>query len=352
MTRRRRPVWPLAGVSLCLVASSAQAAPQRRDTGPLFTHIDTGQGAAAAARALAARGACAQALASFDIALRSSIDMTIRRDRGLCHEQLGNPFPAMDDYRAYLTVSPDAPDSPDIRARLERLEIQTGVGGPSANEPARSAEEVPVEAARVNDSTIQTSDTGVRSKARRTSYDAEEASYKKYDDAMTSPLRRGTGGILGVYGSGMASNVGFGGGFNGGYEFGLSIGWAFSQVSSVEARIGYAGYESGLIVPEPGGGLALGFGYNARIRLDQNSTNAIVLGPMIQYQYITVAALGQASNIFIPEGRVGYRLVLGYGFGLELLAYVGVPIVVPTGGKAEVSNYPTIGGTGTVLLAF
>jgi hypothetical protein len=370
MTRRRRPVWPLAGVSLCLLASSAHAAPQRRDTGPLFTQVDTGQGAAAAARALAARGACAQALASFDIALHSSIDMSIRRDRGLCHEQLGNPFPAMDDYRAYLTVSPDAPDSPDIRARLERLEIQTGVGGPSANGPARSAEEVPVEAARINDTSVQTSDTGVRTKVRRSSYDAEEAAYHKYDDAMSSPLRRGTGGIFGVYGTGVALGIGFGGaggnvGFGGGsstfipgFEIGAKIGWSFSQVSSFYGQIGYVDYQVsqvGLTIPIGGVGLALG--YEARIRLDQYSTHAIVLGPAFEYQYVTAgsAAGGSGSgggvSVLIPEGRLGYRVILGYGFGLELVADAGVPIFFASGAQGA-SRDPIVGGTMSLLLAF
>jgi hypothetical protein len=366
-----RRAWPVfALVSSCLLASSAEAAPQRRDSGPLFTQIDTGQGAAAAARALAAKGNCAAALASFDIALRSSIDMTIRRDRGLCHEQLGNPFPAMDDYRAYLTVSPDAPDSADIRARLERLEIQTGVGGPSAVEAPRSAEEVPVEAARIGDMTIETSDTGKRSAAKRASYDAEENAYHRYDQAMSSPLRRGTGGIFGVYGTGLALGLGGGGGlgatstFIPGFEIGARIGWSFSQVSSVYGQIGYADYQvSAIGVTVQIGGVDLALGYEARIRLDQYSTHAIVLGPAFEYQYITAGSAtggsgsGGGVSVLIPQGRLGYRVILGYGFGLEFLAEVGEPIFAASNSVAgaaavHASSDPIVGGTVTLLLAF
>jgi hypothetical protein len=44
--------------------------------------------------------------------------------------------------------------------------------------------------------------------------------YRSYDRAMTSPLRRGTGAIFGVYTTGMALGVGFGGGSNAGLGFG------------------------------------------------------------------------------------------------------------------------------------
>jgi hypothetical protein len=35
---------------------------------------------------------------------------TLRRDRGPRHERLGHPYPARDDYRAYLTAEPNAPE--------------------------------------------------------------------------------------------------------------------------------------------------------------------------------------------------------------------------------------------------
>src|SRR5947209_7898992 len=62
-----------------------------------------------AAHRRAKAGDCAAALDAYDVALRTSIDPALRRDRGLCHEQLGHPYPAIDDYRAYLTARPNAP---------------------------------------------------------------------------------------------------------------------------------------------------------------------------------------------------------------------------------------------------
>src|ERR1700759_5690695 len=66
---------------------------------------------ATSARARMKAGDCAGALTSFDAALRTSDeDPTLFRDRGICHEQLGHPYPAIDDYRSYLTAVPGAQD--------------------------------------------------------------------------------------------------------------------------------------------------------------------------------------------------------------------------------------------------
>src|SRR5258708_900192 len=70
---------------------------------------------ASVARGRARAGDCAGALPAFDAAIRLTIEPTLRRDRGLCHEKLGDPFPAIEDYRAYLTARPDAPDADQIR---------------------------------------------------------------------------------------------------------------------------------------------------------------------------------------------------------------------------------------------
>ena len=93
---------------------------------PLNLHKQTlgTEGIAAAARARMRNGDCAGALDGFDLALRASIDVTINRDRGLCQERLGNPYPAIDDYRVYLTEEPDAADAEGIRQRLARLEME------------------------------------------------------------------------------------------------------------------------------------------------------------------------------------------------------------------------------------
>src|SRR5580698_2701494 len=78
---------------------------------------------AADARKRMAAGDFEGALTAFDAALRTdNADPTLYRDRGICHEKLGHPYPAIDDYRRYLTSASDAPDADSIRERLDLLQ--------------------------------------------------------------------------------------------------------------------------------------------------------------------------------------------------------------------------------------
>src|SRR5690349_21297769 len=80
-----------------LSASEAGAQPKApQPSGPAHSSSqftlrrqEAGGAEAQAARGRARAGDCAGALAAFDLALRTSIDPTLRRDRGLCHENLG-----------------------------------------------------------------------------------------------------------------------------------------------------------------------------------------------------------------------------------------------------------------------
>jgi hypothetical protein len=330
---------------------AAEAAPQRRDQGPLYTQIDTGQAAAASARALAAQGQCDKALGAYDVALHSTIDMSIRRDRGLCHEALGHPYPAMDDYRAYLAWKPDAPDAGNIQARLDRLEIQTGTGGPSTT-VHKSAEDVPDEPALADETTVGTTDNGKRRGIVQRTYDEEESRYKDYDQALSSPLRRGHGAIFGIYTD--FRNVTNSGANLPYFEVGADVRWSFDAFNSVYGQIGYVDQfptgvgEIGTANGTSNGGLALGIGYEFRLRLDENATNSLLIGALVEYQRVTESQIGTALNLLIPEGKVGYRLVLGYGFGLELTGDIGtyLPLVSNSGA------YVTYGGSFAVALAF
>lgn len=96
-----------------------------------------GESDAATARRLSSMGRCDEALAPFDAAVESrSGDATLRRDRGVCHEKLGHPAPAIDDYRAYLSMEPTAQDAASIRTRLDALEASEGPSGGSATPTA------------------------------------------------------------------------------------------------------------------------------------------------------------------------------------------------------------------------
>lgn len=96
------------------------------------------------ARERARQGDCAGALELFDQALRSSTDLTLDRrvvvrlyrDRGMCREKLAEPYPAIEDYRAYLTYQPDAPDADEVRARMTRLQDDVATKAAQALAPA------------------------------------------------------------------------------------------------------------------------------------------------------------------------------------------------------------------------
>src|SRR5678815_3240463 len=108
------------GVAIGLMAVPAGA--QQRASGATVLKLDRSHNTAAeAARAKAAAGDCKAALDLFDEALRRPIAPTLYRDRGACHEKLGDVFPAIDDYRAYLSQSPNAPDYDQYRERLDSL---------------------------------------------------------------------------------------------------------------------------------------------------------------------------------------------------------------------------------------
>jgi hypothetical protein len=89
-----------------------------------------GETDAATARRLSSIGRCDEALAPFDAAIESrSGEASLRRDRGACHERLGHPAPAIEDYRAYLSMEPSAPDAASIKTRLDALEAGETTGG-------------------------------------------------------------------------------------------------------------------------------------------------------------------------------------------------------------------------------
>ena len=121
-----RGLAAVAAVSAVVAASArASAAPVRAgETSGKFQMRESSQasGPAEGARARVREGDCKGALALFDEALRTSIDPTLHRDRGLCHDKLGDVYPAIDDYRAYVFAAPDEPDVDTIRQRISELQ--------------------------------------------------------------------------------------------------------------------------------------------------------------------------------------------------------------------------------------
>ncbi|HXX67022.1 MAG TPA: tetratricopeptide repeat protein [Polyangiaceae bacterium] len=86
-----------------------------------------------AARDRMSSGDCAGALDAFDQALEEQrSDPSLYRDRGTCHDRLGHPYPAIEDYRMYLTLAPDATDAAAVRSRLHELQDQVAGRVPSS----------------------------------------------------------------------------------------------------------------------------------------------------------------------------------------------------------------------------
>lgn len=330
--------------------------------GPLAVHRDPAAEAIYLGRTRMAKGDCPGALEAFDAAMRTSIDSTVRRDRGLCHEQLGHPFPAIDDFRAYLAAFPDASDSEDIRARLNQLEVANGLGGTGTGGSSapgatvangtsrRTADHEDPFAVDVRDPNATSASAeqvaGSGDRRRSGNYDQEQALNERWDEAEGSPLRRGTGLTFGVFGRGF---VGLTNGVSG-YGVGATLRGSLGQASTVFGEVGYVAYRSGSDAAsgERAGGLSLGLGYEARIRLDQFASNAIVLAGSVSYERITDTNTNVVGDLVDPRVKLGYRHVFGPGFGLELAAEVAQPLDVDTGS----SSVTFIGGTLALLVGF
>jgi len=348
-----------AFVSGFTVLAQAQppAKPRPPANSPLLVHRDPAYDAIVLGRARMVKSDWAGALEAFDAALRTSIDVTVRRDRGLCHEQLGHPFPAIDDFRAYLTAFPDAADAEDIRSRLNTLDTANGMGGTGTG-GSSSVDGSPSTAANNEDPfAVSTKDgkvsnagvvAGTGGSARAGNYDQELALNEKYDEADASPLRRGTGLSLGAFGRG------FGALSNGvtGYGVGATLRGSLGKVSTIYGEIGYISYQAGsdAATGEREGGLSLGLGYEARLRLDELGSNAIILAGVLNYERVseTNSNARATSNLLDPRGKLGYRHVFGPGLGLEIAGEAAEAISLEKGG----TSVTTIGGTVALLVGF
>src|SRR6185295_9064278 len=111
-------------------------------------------------RGRAAAGDCKGALNDFDQALKTGQEPELRRDRGLCHDKLGNKFPALEDLRAYLAAKPNAPDAEQIRARVQQLESELDNDRPIKSSAKKTA-------ANETDADVYASSRGEAEKRRK-----------------------------------------------------------------------------------------------------------------------------------------------------------------------------------------
>lgn len=346
-----RKAFVFFGVLACVALDVRGAhAQDKKDSGKIHTRDEVqNSGNAERARARVRQGDCAGALDLFDAALRTSMDPSVKRDRGLCHEELGHPYPAIEDYRAYLTEASNAKDFDQIRERLERLEA-SAAHAPSEGE-ANAKYNPELGGDKASAAGMVTGEAPLAVTVSTTGKDKDTLSPEAVDasdpEARDSPLRRGKGFALGAYFAGRES--GFGSSNAGsGYGIGAALRQSFSRVSTVVMDVGYSAYKLGGNVSAPGAtattgvsgntldgtplrGFALLVGYEARFALDARTTNAILLGGGLEWNRLAVSN-GPSLSVFFPRGRAGFRHVFGPSLGLETSLEVSKPL--PAGSNA------------------
>jgi hypothetical protein len=335
-----RPVTLAFCAFLAALALSRGASAQARKSKPRLVRTTGGTKAIDSARAMAKAGDCKGALAAFDEAEDKGTDATVLRDRGRCHEKLGDVFPAIDDYRAYLMLRPEANDADDIRSSLASLEGMTA----------------PVKA----------NETGSAPRSASASKDgAEPLTFRSYDSAMQekqqrefaegSGLRRGRGFILAPY-LGLRRALGSSATSDLGYQFGLSGRYAFGSVGTFVVELGMAGFGKAGSVSSVSG-LQTMVGLEGRFALDPLASNQIfILGGLGYERLKNTASKRTDSLIFLPRLKLGYRHVFGPSLGLEI-AIDGGPFIasssnLPLGQVASSGVQGMLGGTLSMAVAF
>lgn len=304
---------------------------------------------ASVARARMRNGDCDGAIDAFDDAIRHSIDPTLRRDRGLCHEQLGHPYPAMDDYRAYLTAQPDAPDAQSIQAKLNRLEEQTT--GRSSSSEGNDDTSVLKASVSVNGSTASTGESNT------TPVRHDTMDYVDHDtDVTSSPLRRGKGWSVAPFFAEhkwFISNTNFGDAQTWAECVGLQFRYSFGHVATVFAEGGYTRFNStaassGLYTQQ---GMTSQIGLELRFPFDPEYDNQLIVAPGLGFEYwVETLNVAGGSSIdlgeFLPRVRGGWRHMLSASASLDLSLDLGIgkptfissPSTFPFGGDAPVNE--------------
>ena len=354
LPRRPLPKQAIVAATVLVAALAAsEVAAQQPATRPpprsssQFTlrREEAGGADASIARSRARAGDCAGALPFFDAAVRSTIEPTLRRDRGLCHEKLDHPHPAVEDYRAYLVARPDAPDADQIRERLARLEDQLGVGGPSAapkeDEPDRatasggasarlSLGEGGMSASASTSGKGQKDDEpiGPREGEPTRSYDYYAQEEKLEDMADRSPLRDGKGFILGPYVHVPRIYLGENRDDQVGYAVGGALRYSGSASTTGLAEIGYAGIGTQGEASAKSGFMTF-LGIEGRFPVAKYSGDHILIGAGGGYERLERSGSRVVSDYFLARARVGFRHVFGPTLGFEMLVDGGPGYIKP-----------------------
>ena len=343
--------------------TGAGAGPARSSTQFTLKREDAGGGEAETARGRARAGDCAGALASFDAAIEKTIEPSLRRDRGLCHERLGHPFPAIDDYRAYLHASPDAADADQIRERLAALEGQAGAGGggsasDTAKEPesgARASASFSVgsggasASSSVSGTSAASAADGSQSTDPGRAYDAEVAREKLADAAAASPLRNGSGVVLGPFLHMPRFFVGERARDQLGYGVGLALRYSTGPTVSLISELGYSGVGTSGASSAQAGPLLLG-GVELRLPISRFAGDHVLLRGGVGYERQVVSGTRAVTDNVLGRFGIGYRHVFGPAIGIEILGDGGPAYVMPENDDSRL-NF-VLGGSVAFLVGF
>ncbi|MBV9946883.1 MAG: tetratricopeptide repeat protein [Myxococcales bacterium] len=339
--------------------AEAQQSPRNYKPQPLNLHRERlgSEGLGEVARTRMKNGDCPGAIEAFDAALRTSAGTSLRRDRGICHEQLGHAYPAMDDYRAYLAMQPDARDADSIRERLAALE-QSNLGyssastdapgdveGGAASKTSESPGAAPAPPSESGSASASGS-AGVSSSGSARAPSATSLARLDYierdDDPLQTPLRRGRGWSIepffsehkwgaspGMQAFAPGASASFGDHGTWAESVSLQVRRSFGASSAVLLEAGYEHFNATAVDSAVVAGLTSQLAYEFRAPLDGNYDNQLVLAVGLGFEHLSVspntAQFGSRSvGAFVPRARGGWRHLLTASAGFDLSLDLGM----------------------------
>jgi tetratricopeptide (TPR) repeat protein len=260
-------------------------------------------------RARMRRGDYAGALDAFDEALRTSIDVTLYRDRGLCHEKLGQPYPAIQDYRTYLTKSPQAVDADAIGVRLRTLEDQVA-----------DSDDVPPPGLNAGASEEETKVTAPASRATPQP-DVD-------DDVQLSSLRAGKGWGFAAFFAGRkwirdTGVAAFSTSETWAECLGAQLRYSTGSHGALLLEAGYEHFNSTSTDPEVVSGFTSLLAFELRVPLGGSYDNQFLVAPGIGYEELVfspsdVGLSPYSEGALAGRVRAGYRHMLGASVAADL----------------------------------
>jgi hypothetical protein len=295
-----------------------------------------------AARARMRSGDCAGALDVFDAALETLKDPTLHRDRGLCHEKLGHVYPAIEDFRAYLTEAPDAADAAGITARLRSLKEQAG--GRDESFTTDEDDDTPPGLGDESKATKKGTKEPVKPAARSDKVDYVSPE----EDALRTSLRAGKGisvaPLVAVH-KWLFQGATFGDRGTWSESLGIQVRDSFGPSGALVMELGYEHFNSTSIDPATISGLTAQVAYEFRFPFDPDYDNQFLLAPGIGYEHLGFSYTdGSTPSVtkgaFVPRVRLGWRHMLQPSTAFDLSLDFGAGNFFSYGNFPYDSNAP------------